>query len=43
MVDDGYVDSEEDEVNITAISLVDAAVQALSEATQTISDLDPNL
>jgi hypothetical protein len=42
VVSDDYFDSEEDEVNITVISLVDAIEETLGEAGDEISNLDPN-
>ncbi|MHC4560535.1 MAG: LamG domain-containing protein, partial [Planctomycetota bacterium] len=42
VVSDDYFDSEEDEVNITVISLVDAIEETLGEAGEEISNLDPN-
>lgn len=42
VVSDDYFDSEEDEVNITVTSLVDAIEDSLDEAADGIGNLDPN-
>lgn len=42
VVSDDYFDSEEDEVNITVISFVDAIEETLDEVAADINDLDPN-